>query len=77
MNYRYKVIPYKGVQGKGGTQGVSQDLENIINEMADLNWEFQELATIDIVVPPGCLGKLLGMGNTSYGMDQLIFKTPK
>lgn len=77
MKYTYKVLPFKGMEGKGGTQGVSQNLEDIINDMSAQGWDFVELATIDIIVPPGCLGRLLGAGNSSYGMDQLIFRREK
>jgi len=57
----YKVVPFKGIRTKKiDNIAVSKQLEDLINEYDRQGYDFVETATIDIMIPVGCLGKLLG-----------------
>ena len=63
MPYEYKMIqlPPNVEVGTGQKHtGAARYLENVVNEMAEDEWEFYRIDSIGVTERPGCLGALFG-----------------
>ena len=78
QQYRYKMVqipPNIEVSAGSSTRGKAASyLESIVNEYAVDGWEFYRVDTIGVVVPPGCLGGLLGMPTTHTNYYVVTFR---
>lgn len=77
--YDYLVVPFVGhvkggVFSQEGPETASRQLQDLINGHSQQGWEFDQVAQINIMVKPGCLGGLMGREATVIVFDQVIFR---
>ncbi len=81
-DFEYRVIPFIGTIRTGffsqeNAATVANQLEKLVNEGAQNNWEFYRIDPVQIHVSPGCLGGLMGQKEAYIRFDQLIFRRTK
>lgn len=79
--YEYRVVPFigrlkRGVFSTENARTVSQQLQDVISEGSQQQWEFYRTDKIGIHVKPGCLASLLGAKDAFLEFDQVVFRKP-
>ena len=78
--YTYKCIPVSkniAVSKKGTTNDTASMIQNVINQMAEKDWEYRDTITTTTLIPPGCLSSLFGGKGHSIASNILVFRKGK
>lgn len=81
MAYEYKMVqlpPNISVDHKvqRGNEAASY-LENVVNGMAKVGWDFYRVDVVGVQVNPGCLGAILGRRQELINYYVITFRKPK
>ena len=72
---RYRVMPFIGkIKSNQSAVDVSNQLEALIGEGAKEGWLFEQVASVNIEVQPGCLAGLLGAKADYTRFDMVVFR---
>lgn len=72
---KYRVIPFIGkIKSSQSAKDVSDQLEVLINQGAQLGWEFVQINNVNIEVQPGCLAGIFGAKADYVRYDMAVFR---
>lgn len=75
--YEYKVVSGNISVNHSKKETLEGVVENMLNTMQAEGWEFYSQGTTSEVIPPGCLGSLLGRETTIRYHQTFIFRRKK
>lgn len=75
--YEYKVISGQITPNYKKKETFESCLEKMLNEQMQEGWEFYSQGSITEMIPPGCLGMLLGQKTTLIEHQTFIFRREK
>ena len=78
-NYQYATMPFTGgTKSNDSSPGitVAKQLEELLNDMSLIGWEYYRMDTVHVAVAPGCLAGLFGAKADLLQYDVMVFRRP-